>query len=91
MAPCPFVAVSVLRIIILVQSDLLLLQLKRPIRLRHRLQDLRVRLEEFVVNFPEAGNVLLAAATNAAIVANMESDNVAGESVAMEIHCCRDL
>jgi hypothetical protein len=72
-------------------SDLLLLQLKRPICLRHRLQNLRVLLQKLVVDAPEASNELIAAATSTAIISYMEGNNVARKSVAVEVHCCRDL
>jgi hypothetical protein len=86
MALCPFHFVTGSSICIFVRFDLLLLQLKRPVLLRHRLQDLRVTLEEFVVYPPEASNVLLAAATSASVVAHMHSKDVTREAVAMEVH-----
>ena len=89
--PVPEVLLAILHSFDLSYSDLLLLQLERPVRLRHRLQDLGVLLEELVVDPPEASNVLLAAATSAAVVTHMESENVSREAIAVEVHGCCDL
>lgn len=89
--PIPFASLVTRSAFIDAHLDLLLLQLKRPVRLRHRLQGLRVVLEEFVVYPPKASNVLLAAATSTSVVTYMESKDVTRKAVAMEVHCCRNL
>jgi hypothetical protein len=48
-------------------------------------------LEQFIVDSPEAGNVLLASTTNAAVVSYMESKDITRETITVEVHCGRNL
>jgi hypothetical protein len=70
-------------------ANLLLLQLKRPIGLCHGLQDRRVLLQKLVVYLPEGCNELLAAA-GATVVSDVQSEDVAREAIAVEVHGGRD-
>jgi hypothetical protein len=72
------------------RPGLLLLQLKRPVRICHCLQRLRVLLQKLVIYPPEASNVLLASTIGATVIADMQGENVTGKPVTVEVHCCCD-
>lgn len=75
----------------LVDFNLLLLQLKRPVRLGHGFQYLGIVFKEFVVDLPKADDKLLSARASTAIVAYVQSKNITRKSIAMEVHGRSDL
>jgi hypothetical protein len=69
---------------------LLLLELERPLGLRHRFKHSRVLFQEFVVDAPERSKILLTSIASAAIIPHMHGEDVAGEPVVVEVHLGRN-
>lgn len=67
-------------------EHLLLLEFKRPVWLSHGLEDFRVSLQQLVVNLPEACNILFAPGLCAAIIADVEGQNITRKSVTVKVH-----
>jgi len=67
-------------------GDVLLLEFKGPVGFGHGFQYGRVGVQELVVDSPETSDVLRAAGGGcAAVIADMQGEDVAGESVAVKV------
>ena len=64
---------------------LLLFELKRPIWSLQRLQDSRLSFQQLIVDTETTRNILLSTFLSAAIVPDVQRNDVAGEAIAMEL------